>query len=141
MLEKKQRFCRTCTEFKSFGIHPSLCRSQRRIHEQKISPFENNCICYYIKTSVCQVASYSVFRVCVCVCVCGYQVWIVQRHMKRAQMAKVSRVFHMHMCKQPALCSRYNQSLENVESERKIISPYSKQQSKVKGGACMGCMG
>lgn len=38
-----------------------------------------------------------------------------ERHMKRAQMAKVSRVFLMHMCKQPGPRSRYERRLENLE--------------------------
>lgn len=62
----------------------------------------------------------------------------MQRHMKRAQMAKVSRVFHMHMCKQPALCSRYNQRLENMESERKIIRRIQSNKAECGGGRMAG---
>ena len=35
-----------------------------------------------------------------------YQVWIMQWHKRHAQMAKVSWVFHMHMCKQLITYSR-----------------------------------
>lgn len=52
-------------------------------------------------------------RVCGCVNGRGYQVWIMQRLKKYAQMAKFSRVFHMHMCKQPTPCS-WNNHLKDI---------------------------
>lgn len=74
---------------------------------------------YFIEVKIlgCQVFAFHFgcfqFSLCAsvraraCVRACGCQVWIMQRHMKRAQMAKVSRVFLMHMCKQPVPCCRY----------------------------------